>query len=188
MSLVETSPRLTAAELAVMPDEGAFELVDGELREKRMGAESAWIAGEVFAYIREICRYGRLGWAFGTEVGYRCFPDDPDRVRRPDASFVRAGRLPGERLPEGFVTLPPDLAVEVISPHDLAEEVERKVDEYLRAGVRLVWVLSPKTRSVRVHRLDGSISGLRGGDELTGDDVLPGFRCPVNVLFPPPAP
>jgi Uma2 family endonuclease len=102
--------------------------------------------------------------------------------------LIRKGRLPGERFPEGYVRIAPDLAVEVISPNDLAYEVDDKVEEYLRAGVRLVWVVNPQTRTVRIHRADGSIAQRREGEDLTGDDVLPGFVCPLAAVFPPTAP
>jgi Uma2 family endonuclease len=106
-------------------------------------------------------------------------------VRKPDVSFIRRGRLPDERLPKGHVTIPPDLAVEVLSPNDLADEVDEKVKEYLEAGVLVVWVVFPKTRTVQIHRADGPIVKLTETDELSGEEVLPGFRCRVGEIFPP---
>src|SRR5262249_10914622 len=104
---------------------------------------------------------------------------------------IHAGRLPGDELPDGHVTIPPDLAVEVVSPNDLFYEVDRKVQEYLQAGVRLVWVVNPDCRLGWVHRADGSVGCVREQDELTGEDVLPAFRCPLRLIFqrptPPPA-
>lgn len=76
---------------------------------------------------------------------------------------------------------------EVISRNDMNSDVEEKVVEYLRAGVRLVWVVDPVTESVRGHRADGMVSALRADDELTGEDVIPGFRCRVSELFQDPA-
>jgi Uma2 family endonuclease len=186
-----TTPRFTAEDLAARPDAKGFELVRGELVERPMGTESSWIGALLISLLVQHCLRNRLGWVFESECGYQCFPDDPGGVRRPDASFVADGRLPGGRLPKGYLKIAPDLAVEVLSPHDLASEVDRKVQQYLAAGVRLVWVVSPETRSVRVHRGDGTISGLAGDQELTGEAVLPGFRCRVEDLFPPrdePAP
>ena len=77
----------------------------------------------------------------------------------------------------------PNLAVEVVSPNDLVYEIDEKVEEYLEAGVELVWVVNPVTRTVRVHRADRPGVTLREMDELTGDDLLPGFRCRVSDLF-----
>jgi Uma2 family endonuclease len=91
-------------------------------------------------------------------------------------------------LPEGWARIAPDLVVEVISPNDLAYEVDEKVEEYGRVDVPLTWVVNPHTRTVVVHRADGSISRLREGDELSGESVIPGFRCPVSAIFPPAPP
>ena len=93
-----------------------------------------------------------------------------------------------ERLPEYHLRTAPDLAVEVVSPHDLAYDVDSKVEGYLQAGVRLVWVVNPAARTVRVHRPDGSSATLRPGDQLTGGEVLPGFHCLIRDLFLLPQP
>ena len=84
------------------------------------------------------------------------------------------------------MTIAPDLAVEVTSPTDTVYELEEKVEEYLRAGVRLVWVIHPEVHAIQVIRGDGSGYRLRAGDELSGEEVVPGFRCPVASLFPAP--
>jgi Uma2 family endonuclease len=87
-------------------------------------------------------------------------------------------------MESGFIKVPPDLAVEVLSPNDLAYEVDRKVAEYFSAGVRLIWIVNPETRSVTIYRPDGTASKLNDRDTLEGEDVLPGFRCPVRDFFP----
>ncbi|HTE19506.1 MAG TPA: Uma2 family endonuclease, partial [Armatimonadota bacterium] len=161
--------------------------VDGELVEQDMGAQSSWIAGEILRTVGNFCSRHNLGWVFNADCGYQCFPDARDKVRRPDVSFIARGRLPEDRIPDGHVPVPPDLAVEVVSPHDRFYEVERKVGEYLRAGVRLVWVVNPHERTVQVYRHDDSVSRLSETGELDGEGVLPGFRCPVRELFPPQA-
>src|SRR5262249_39098199 len=74
----------------------------------------------------------------------------------------------------------------VVSPNDTYYEVERKVREYLQAGVPLVWVVNPPTRMVRVHHPGGSLTDLEEQQDLAGEDVLPGVRCRVGGLFPPP--
>jgi Uma2 family endonuclease len=102
-------------------------------------------------------------------------------------SFIRLDRYPVKRLSnEGFITIPPDLAVEVISPNDLASELDEKLEEYLRAGVRLIWVINPQTRTLQIFRADRSGSRLHETDELLGEDVVPGFCCPVRALIPEP--
>lgn len=171
----------TADDLLRMAEGERYELVDGELVERDMGALSGWVGGEVFGRIREYARQ-HGGWAFGDGVGYRCYTDDPERVRKPDASFVGADRLPSP--PEGYITIAPDLAVEVVSPNDIYYEVEAKVDEYLSAGVRLVWVVNPVNKSVRVFQPGRIVGEFGADDELTGGDVMPGFACRVRSLFP----
>jgi Uma2 family endonuclease len=124
----------------------------------------------------------------GADCSYQCFPDRPRLVRKPDVSFICLGRLPEEREPEGHVRIPPDLAIEVLSPNDLDYETDEKVAEYLAAGVRLVWVINPEYRTVLVYRADRSIAGAWEEGELDGEDVLPGFKCPARNLFLTPTP
>ena len=105
-----------------------------------------------------------------------------DTVRAPDVAFVARERYPNG-LPKEFVDGPPDIAVEVVSPSDTHAEVMVKVGEYLDAGARLVWVVSRGTRSVTVHRPDGTAHTLRGDDILSGEDVLPSFEIRVGELL-----
>jgi Uma2 family endonuclease len=108
-------------------------------------------------------------------------------VRRADVSFIRKERYPWDQLAEdGYTTIPPDLAVEVVSPNDTVSGLVEKIGEYLRAGVRLVWIIDPPTRTVQVWRSDQSGAWLGAEDELSGEDVVPGFRCRVADLFPVP--
>lgn len=162
-----------------------YELVDGHLVEKDVGGESSWVGGQVFARLNSVVRPIDGGWVLPSDASYECFGEQGERVRRPDVSVVLKGRLPGEELPLGHILIPPDLAVDVISPHHFYLGVMKKVAEYIRAGVRLVWVVVPDLREIEVRRIDGSIVLLRGEDELTGDDIVPGFRCRVDDLFPP---
>ena len=178
---------ITPEELLTMPNGDHLELVNGELREKDRGALSGWVGGEVAGQLREYSKkHG--GWAFGDGVSYRCYDDDPNRVRIPDASYIRAGRFEDDEIPIGYVLIPPDLAVEVVSPNDTYYEVEEKVDEYLAAGVQMVWVVTPGSRSVRVFQQNSESVQLGLNQELTGGDVLPGFSCRVADLFPASAP
>ena len=181
--------RFTPEDLLALPDAVGFELVDGRLVERGMGAISSWVGGRLYRLLGDHCDRVRLGWTFPADASYQCFPDEPARVRKLDVSFVRFGRLPAEQLAEGHIRIAPDFAVEVVSPNDLASELDRKVKEYLAAGVRLVWVIFPETRSARIHRADGSVAEVRETDPLDGEDVIPGFRCTVGDLLPPaPAP
>ncbi|MFN3651771.1 MAG: Uma2 family endonuclease [Armatimonadota bacterium] len=124
-----------------------------------------------------------LGWVLDAEGSYQCFPDDPRKVRKPDVSFIRRGRLPGERIPSGHVTVPPDLAVEVVSPNDTVYELDAKVEEYLSAGVPLVWVVNPETRIIHVYRRGGATDRHGENDELTAPELIPSLRFKVADLF-----
>lgn len=177
-------PIVSPDDLLTMPDGESFELVDGQLMEKPMGAKAVWVAGEIYALIREFARRQALGWAFSDGVQLKCYADDPDRVRKPDACYVGRGRFVPDEPPEGFITIAPDLVVEVVSPNDSYYEVDRKVEEYLEAGVRLVWVINPDTRSVIVYAPDSGMTRLDDDQELKGGSVLPGFACRVGELFP----
>jgi Uma2 family endonuclease len=173
----------TPEELLQMPDGHRYELIDGKLVERNMGAEASEVAANVIRIVGHHVRGNKLGKVFATDCGYQIFPEAPNRVRYPDGSFIARGRLPGDRTPRGHVGIPPDLAVEVVSPNDTAEEVEAKRLDFLRAGTRLVWVIYPETRTVYVYRQAGGFSVLTQAEELSGEDVLPGFACRVAELF-----
>jgi Uma2 family endonuclease len=181
---VATKTRYTPEDLLAMPDGKSYELVDGQLVERNAGFESSWMGGRLFVRLGSYCEEHSLGWTWPADNGYQCFPHDPDRVRKPDVSFVRYGRLPGEVLPEVWIKIPPDLAVEVAAPKDRIEDLEQKLEDYRKVGVPLIWVIYPKSRNVMVYHRDGSVSRLRESDDLSGEDVIPGFRCPVGELFP----
>ncbi len=181
---VALEPIYTPEDLLALPDSGkGYELVDGKLVEKKMGAFASWVAAQI-SYL--LVTYGQNhghGWVLGSEGSYQCFPDAPRKVRKPDVSFIRRGRLEGERIPDGHVLIAPDLAVEVVSPNDTAYEVDVKVQEYLAAGVPLVWVVNPATCSVHVYRTDGSVERLGEEAELTAPDLIAELRVRVADLF-----
>lgn len=186
MATVETTATLiTPDDFLALPDGKDFELVDGNLQERHVGALSAWVGGTLYHFIRAFCDQNKLGLVFPSDAGYQCFPDSLNTVRKPDVSFIRTGRLPDNQIPAGWVRVVPDLVVEVVSTHDLALEVDAKVVEYQRAGVRLIWVVNPETHTVRIHRVDDSFGWLQEPETLDGEDVLPGFRCPLKNVFPP---
>jgi Uma2 family endonuclease len=121
-----------------------------------------------------------LGWAYPADAGFILFADR-QTVRSPDAACVRLERLAAEA--EGFVPIPPDLAVEVLSPSDRMAEALSKVTMYLQAGVHLVWLVDPDSRTVTVFPPDVAPHTLREGDTLDGGEVLPGFSVTVAEIF-----
>ena len=183
MNLLLPQPTFTADDLLTLPNSEGFELVDGKLVETHMGAVSAYVGVRLSRRLVEFCDEPFRGWVLPADATYQYLPDRPNLVRKPDVSFIRPGRLPDERLPEGHIRLAPDLVVEVISPNDLYYEVEEKIAEYRSGGVRLIWVVVPPTRTVLIRRLDGSAAEVREDGDLSGEDVVAGFHCPVADLF-----
>src|SRR5437879_5250802 len=106
----------------------------------------------------------------------------PDTVRAPDIAFVRRERLP-DPATTGFPEMAPDLVVEVLSPDDRPGETLAKVGDWLEAGARLAWVIDPQRRLARIYRADGTESLLAESDALDGEDVLPGFSCPLASIL-----
>ncbi len=186
MSVARQEKKLmTAEELWEMPEVPGkrFELVRGELAEvPGASVRHGQIVASVFLLLHTFASERGLGVVLGDGVAY-IIRRDPDTVRVPDASFIASERLPVGELPETFREGAPDLAVEVVSPNDEAEEVRAKVREYLQAGSRLVWVVWPRLRTVSVYSPVGITREVESDDELEGGEVLPGFRARVSDLF-----
>jgi Uma2 family endonuclease len=182
VAIAETSRVYTADDLLTMPDGDRFEIIEGELTERVMSYLSSSIATYIAALLWQWVKQGHPGRVAGSDGGFAIFPWAPGDLRMPDVSYISRTRLP--RAPRtGWVSVPPEFAVEVVSPTDLAWDVQKKAEDYIRAGVPLVWVVFPKTNSVQVFRGDGSTALVREGQLLTGEDVLPGFELPVDELF-----
>lgn len=159
-----------------------FELVEGELiKMPPVGGphshRSAGITHHLFAHVHS----RSLGYVVN-ELGFY-LRRDPDTVRAPDVAFIRAARVPGGKLPEGYFPGPPDLAVEVVSPGDTAAEVEAKVRDYLTTGALRVWVVYPETRTVLVYRPDGTATRYGEDAVLLDEELLPGFALSLTELF-----
>ncbi|MFN4261440.1 MAG: Uma2 family endonuclease [Gemmataceae bacterium] len=159
-----------------------FELVRGEVIElpsptKRHCVVCANVTFLLVSYIRQ----RRKGYVTSNDCGV-ILERDPDTVRGPDVAVYEDARSFEELHPK-YGEVPPRLAVEVLSPNDRANRVLRKIMDYLRNGVELVWVIDPETRTVTVYRPDKTPYPLDANQELTGEDVLPDFKCPVAELF-----
>jgi Uma2 family endonuclease len=182
----EEKRAVTPEDLLRMPKEQQrrYELVDGQLVERSMAATSSAVAMEIGHILTEYSKRSYPGLILGSDQGYQCFPHRPNNVRYPDISFIAKPRL-SPQLAEGHIRIAPDLVVELLSPNDLARDVSQRIQDYLRAGVRLVWVVDPEGRTVQVYRQGRQGVILSEADELDGDDVLPGFRVAVRDLFRP---
>ncbi len=175
---------MTADELWQLPDDShKYELVAGELIQM---PPSGFLHGTVATnFVRLLSEHAikhDLGVVCSAETGFKLRPN-PDTVRAPDAAFVTKARILTEGRPERFWPGAPDLAVEVVSPTDRFDDVLEKVQEYLVAGTRLVWVALPRTKTVMACRSTGEVKILREDDELRGEEVLPGFVCQVQEIF-----
>jgi Uma2 family endonuclease len=182
VATAETSRVYTAEDLLTMPDGDRFEIIDGELKERVMSYLSSYIAARLIVLLSRWIDLGHPGRVAGSDGGFTIFSWAPGDLRMPDVSYISTARLP--RIPRtGWVSVPPEFAVEVVSPTDLASDVQKKADDYIRAGVPLVWVVFPRTSSVQVLRGDGTTALVRTGETLTGEAVLPGFEVAIDDLF-----
>jgi Uma2 family endonuclease len=176
---------ITAEQFIDLPDIPGkqLELVQGEVIE--MPPPSLMhnlIAGLIYQLLATFASEQDIGLVFGDNTGY-LLSQAPDTMRIPDISLVLWEHVPESGMPERFWSTPPDLAVEVVSPHDRASDVHDKVHQYLASGTLLVWVLWPTTQSVSIFGQNGMRDELDPRGELDGGDVLPGFRVRVADLF-----
>jgi Uma2 family endonuclease len=139
------------------------------------------VALRVGARLLDFVEAHRLGYVF-VETGC-ILARAPDTVRGPDVAFVSFERMAGQDLPDTWWQFAPDLVVEVISPGDRPKQIREKVQDYFAAGARRLGLLYPRSRNVYVLRSPTDVQVLGAGDTLTGEDVLPGFSCPVAELF-----
>ena len=156
------------------------ELVDGVLVEKTVGYYESYLAVQLGYFLAGFVRRHRLGVVAG-EAGMMRL--SAGLVRIPDVSFVSWSQLPGRRVPRvPIADLAPDLAVEVISPSNTTREMERKLQDFLAAGVQLVWYVYPEPQEIHVYTAERQ-DVLTIDQELSGGDVLPGFVLPLRQLF-----
>jgi Uma2 family endonuclease len=107
----------------------------------------------------------------------------PDTVRGPDVAFWSYERLPPDHVPVVYANVAPDLCVEVKSPSNTEQRTTKKVSEYFACGARMVWVVDPEERTVTVYRKPGDGRVIWEDATITGEDVLPGFTCPLVEFF-----
>ena len=174
---------VTGEELARIPDLGRCELVRGRIvRAGPAFQEHGRVEGNVFQELRSFAEPRKLGKVLVGEVGIYT-GRDPDTIRGADVAFLSSERYARCRRKRGFLTVAPDLVVEVRSESESWADLEEKVGEYLACGVRLVWVADPATSTVRAYRSLEDFREFSASDMLPGDDVLPGFSAPVSRFF-----
>ena len=177
-SVPKSIPTTMTLEEFLENDVPGYEYAKGELipmppATRRHGKISISIIRYLDRYVYE----NGLGELYTAETAFQV----GERVMKPDVAFVSTDHLDvdeDEKFP-----IPPDLAIEVVSPTDVHYRIVRKTLDYLEAGTRLVWVLDPIAKAVTVYRSKSDIETLTHEATLTGEDVVPGFTCPVENLF-----
>jgi len=185
---VESTARLlTTADLAALPNELPSGPVKYELEEGRLvvmapagdshGASQLRIGSELLAQ-GERRGYGKARTEVGVIIGRA-----PDTVLVPEVVFVANRSLPIRTSPEGYLESVPDIAVEIRSKNDSIRALHRKAERYLQAGVQLVWVVDPQTKTISELRKGAAPVELHEVDVLTAGEIIPGFAVPVAALF-----
>jgi Uma2 family endonuclease len=185
---VATPPLMTTDEMLALPDNGTERwLIQGQLRERPMTIRNRW-------HSRIMTRVGKFldnwldqqpeprGLVLCGEAGVR-LRRDPDTTVGVDVVYVSAEVAARESEDTSLIDGVPILAVEILSPRDVEVDTNEKIDVYLRAGVRLVWVVDPHHRTVEIFRPGAEPEQVNVRQELSGDPELPGFRVPVAQLF-----
>jgi Uma2 family endonuclease len=180
-------PLLTAADLAAMPDElptgpVKYELDNGRLiitpapgrphgKCQSRIVSALYTQGELKGHGETLTESGVILWR------------NQDRILGPDVAFVANSSMPVRESQEGFLETIPDLVVEVRSKNDTLRFLERKADDYLKAGVTVVWLVDPKRKTVAERRGGGATHVYQESDTLVCSDVIPSFRLPLAELF-----
>ena len=180
-----TAPPVTLEEFAALPEYPRYELVQGVLTELMVASEEhehtgslvTWrLSGHVFP--------NGLGRVYISNRGYVTGPDSPATSRMPDVSFVSNDRLGQPDLAGMLYNGAPDLAVEILSESNTLAEISQKINEYLGAGGKAVWVIDIDARTLTIHTLNAPPQALTDADTVSGGGYLPGFVCPVADLLP----
>jgi Uma2 family endonuclease len=175
---------MTAAELELMPDDGnRYELVRGELIQlSPAGRQHGNIGFEFGRQFSNFVKAHRLGEVYLAETGF-VLNRGPDTVRAPDFAFIHKQRLAEIEGLTGYIPIPPDLAVEVISPDDRYIEVNQNTQDWLNFGVRAVVVINPRTEETTVHRPQGRPLVLNSDATLELPEIVPGWSLALRELF-----
>jgi Uma2 family endonuclease len=157
------------------------ELVDGVLVEKAMGTRESFLALTLARLLGNFVEEHRLGVCLGAD-GFMRLGDE--RVRAPDVSFLPWSRWQRAiQSDENYLEVYPDLLIEILSPSNTQEEMDRKLRDFFGAGARLAWVIDPRTQTARVHTTADTFVTLPPEGVLDGGAVLPGFQLALADLF-----
>lgn len=174
----------TKADLIAFHDreDSLFELIDGVIVEKAMGAYESAISSLPIEVLSEFVRRHKLGLVLGPDGMTEILPA---QIRGPDAAFVSHARMPSLKVleSEAAPAIVPDLAVEILSPSNTRKEMDRKLADYFRAGVRLVWLIEPRARTAEAYTSPTRKKSIGIDGVLEGGKVLPGFSLKLKDLF-----
>jgi Uma2 family endonuclease len=176
---------ITAEEFFRMPqsaDGSKQELVHGEIATMPpTGYRHGHVELTIGSILLQFVKANALG-SVTVESGVRT-ERDPDTVRGPDVSFWSVERIPFSEKPVGYPDVAADLCVKIVSPHDCLSQLRSKAAEYLTHGVRMVWIVDPEDQTVTIYRRPGEGRVLSDDAEISGEDVLPGFRSRIGEFF-----
>ncbi len=175
--LLESRTDVTVDELERLSLPYPAELYDGRVVYKMPNFAHGVIQARIAQRFNNYLERNPAGLISG-DANYRLWPDRNRESRAPDISFIRRERLP-QNL-DRFLSVSPDLAIEILSPSDSFEHVMEKVDEYLQQGVQVVWIMMPGTRKALVCSTQGQYIER---EVLTAPEILPGFELPVAEIF-----
>jgi Uma2 family endonuclease len=173
---------VTGEQLYTMSGIGPAELVSGEIiYHMPTGHEHGFIEAIIAGLFLDFNRQHKFGRVLTGEVGIYT-TRNPDTVRAADIAFISYERL-GQAKGKGYLTVAPEVVVEVMSPDDKWSEVQEKLEEYFEAGVLTILVVNPRRKEIHVYRSLDDWNRLTTADELMLESVLPGFRAPVAEIF-----
>jgi Uma2 family endonuclease len=159
-----------------------FELERGEVVEMPVPSKyHGFICGNAARILGNFACQRKRGYPCSNDAGL-IVEEGPDTVRGPDVSFYEDDQTP-DTMERKYAKQPPRLVVEVLSPSDKQSKTNIRISQYLRRGVPLVWLVDPELRIVTVYRSGKDLYTRDNGEELTGEDVLPDFRCRVAEFF-----
>lgn len=181
--MITAEKLVTSDDLLNISSIGKYELVEGVICEMSpTGEKHGFIAWKIMYKIGDFVEKNKLGIITSSETGYK-LACNPDTVRAPDAAFKSNEKLVQEFMSDGYSTVMPELVIEVNSPSDSYTKIAGKVQDWLRAGVEMVWVIEPSDKTVAVYNEIGKCTILSEHDYLDGGNILPGFKCHVRDIF-----
>jgi Uma2 family endonuclease len=146
------------------------------------GGETGRINSEINADLGIWNRQTKLGVCFDSST---CFKLPNGANRSPDVAWIKKEKWDNLTLEEKtkFPPIAPDFVLELMSPTDNLQETQKKMQEYMENGVKLGWLINPKTQQVEIYRLGKPVEILNSPVELSGEDILPEFILNMAIVW-----